>query len=117
MMLRKAAVAAALAVFTMFALGQPAVGKAGKGTAYTATGHYYETCACAVSCPCGTTEFLPTEGHCDALMFFHFDKASVGKTKLDGLNLAVVLKSPQNQKIFDAFFFLSADSFRAEGPS
>ena len=72
-------------------------------TSVDVSGHYYETCACKVSCPCATKKFLPTEGHCDAMMLLHFDKASVGKTRLDGLNLVMVLKSPNNQIFADAF--------------
>jgi hypothetical protein len=81
------------------------------GTAVDVKGHYYETCDCAVSCPCATTKFTPTEGHCDAVSFFHLDKASVGKTKLDGLNLAVVLKSPKGQKVLDAMSKGDMDHF------
>ncbi len=81
------------------------------GPAFEAKGRYYETCACAVSCPCGTNEFLPTEGHCDAVMTFHLDYAFVGKTKMDGLNFAVVLKSPKNQKILDAMSRGDMDHF------
>jgi hypothetical protein len=88
-----------------------AMAKAGKGTAFEAKGHYIETCGCAVSCPCATNEFLPTEGHCDAVMTFHLDKASVGKTKLDGLSFAVVLKSPKNRKILEAFSKGEMDHF------
>jgi hypothetical protein len=80
----------------------PAAALAG-GPSFDAKGKYYETCACAVSCPCGTNEFLPTEGHCDAMMTFHLDKASVGKVKMDGLNFTVVMKSPQNEKVSEAF--------------
>jgi hypothetical protein len=76
---------------------------AGGGTQVDLKGHYYETCDCAVSCPCATAKFAPTDGHCDAVAFLHFDKAMVGKTKLDGLNLALVLKSPKGQKLVDAF--------------
>jgi hypothetical protein len=83
----------------------------GKGTPYSVTGQYYETCACAVSCPCATNEFLPTEGHCDAVMMFHMDKASVGKVKLDGVNFGVVLKSPKNQKVMEAFTKGEMDHF------
>jgi len=78
---------------------------------FHAKGKYYETCACAVSCPCATNQFLPTEGHCDAVMAFHFDKAAVGKVKLDGLNLAVVMKSPKDQKVVDAFAKGDMDHF------
>src|SRR5262249_45190636 len=68
-----------------------------------AKGKYYETCGCAVSCACATGEFVPTESHCDGVGLLHFDKASVGKTKLDGLNVAFVLKSPKNKKVMEAF--------------
>lgn len=83
----------------------------GAGTAVDFKGHYYETCGCNVSCPCATNEFLPTEGHCDAVMLFHLDKSSVGKTKMDGLNMAVVLRSPKNQKILEAFSKGEMDHF------
>ncbi|HVP67178.1 MAG TPA: DUF1326 domain-containing protein [Anaeromyxobacteraceae bacterium] len=94
MTMRKAA-----AIFTIGLLPLTALGG---GSAFDAKGKYYETCACAVSCPCGTNEFLPTEGHCDAVMLFHLTHATVGMTKMDGLNFAVVLKSPNNQKVMDA---------------
>ena len=92
------------------ALGISAVAKEG-GMSVDFKGHYYETCGCNVSCPCATNEFLPTEGHCDAVMLFHLDKAAVGKTKLDGLNVAVVLMSPKNRKILDAFSKGEMDHF------
>jgi len=97
-----------LAALLFYAL--PLTGLAG-GPAFDAKGKYYETCACAVSCPCGTNEFLPTEGHCDAVMMFHLVHATVGKTKMDGLNFAVVLKSPNNQKIMDAMSKGDMDHF------
>src|SRR5262245_21199934 len=81
------------------------------GTAVDVKGHYYETCDCAVSCPCATAKFNPTEGHCDAVSFFHLDKASVGKTKLDGLNLALVIKSPKGQKVVEAMTKGEMDHF------
>src|SRR5215471_10824619 len=87
-----------------------AFAKAGK-TNWEAKGKYYETCGCAVSCPCGTGEFLPTEAHCDAIMIVHLDKASYGKTKLDGLNVAVVLRSPKSQKVLEAFTKGEMDHF------
>jgi hypothetical protein len=92
-------------------LGLAALASA-KGAATTVDfkGHYYETCGCNVSCPCAAM-MLPTEGHCDAVMMFHLDKASVGKTKLDGLNLAIVLKSPKNQKVMEAFSKGEMDHF------
>jgi hypothetical protein len=80
--------------------GKPA---AAAGTKVDVKGHYYETCGCKVSCPCATAMFKASEGHCDAVSFLHFDKAMVGKTKMDGLNVAVVLRSPQDEIVFEAF--------------
>jgi len=82
--------------------GAVAFAKGGAGTQVEVKGHYYETCDCQVSCPCATTKFNPTEGHCDAVSFFHLDKASVGKTKLDGLNMAIVIKSPKGKPVAEA---------------
>jgi hypothetical protein len=79
-----------------------AKGEAG-GTKVDVKGHYYETCGCKVSCPCATGMFQPSESHCDAVSFLHFDKAMVGTTKLDGLNVAIVFKSPSNTIVLDAF--------------
>jgi hypothetical protein len=72
-------------------------------TSYNVKGSYYETCACSVSCPCASNATLPTEGHCDAISLIHIDKGSFGAVKLDGLNLAVVFRSPKGQKVKDAF--------------
>jgi len=71
--------------------------------AVEAKGKYYEACSCAVSCPCPTSKFLPTESHCDLVMFFHLDQASVGATKLDGLNFAIVGKTAKGKTADDAF--------------
>jgi hypothetical protein len=72
-------------------------------TGYNVKGNYYETCACSVSCPCASNATLPTEGHCDAISLVHIDKGSFGSVKLDGLNLAVVFRTPKGQKVKDAF--------------
>lgn len=70
--------------------------------AYSLQGSYYESCACKVSCPCASNMTLPTEGHCDAVSLFHVAKGKVGTTSLDGLNMAVVMRSPEGQKVQDA---------------
>jgi hypothetical protein len=75
----------------------------GPGTAVDVKGHYYETCACKVSCPCATGMFQPSETHCDAVSFLHIDKGMVGKTKMDGLNVALVFRTPANAIVLDAF--------------
>jgi hypothetical protein len=73
-----------------------------KGTAWDIKGSYYETCACKVSCPCAAM-MKPTEPHCDAFMVFHIEKGKVGKTKLDGINMVGVLRSPKDAVVFEAF--------------
>jgi hypothetical protein len=69
--------------------------------AYAVRGHYYETCACAVSCPCASN-LKPTEPHCDAAMLFHFDQGNVGATALDGLNIVGVIRSPEGAVVNEA---------------
>ena len=71
------------------------------GVDYSVTGKYYETCACTVSCPCASNATLPTEGHCDAISLFHIEKGMVGTTAMDGLDIAMVLKTPHGKKVQD----------------
>lgn len=66
-------------------------------------GKYFETCACAVSCPCASGKFKPTEGHCDAAMVFHIEKGTAGGVAVDGLNIAAVIKSPEGRVFKEAF--------------
>jgi hypothetical protein len=84
---------------------------AAKAPAYSIQGKYYETCACAVSCPCAPNRTLPTEGHCDAVSLINIQHGMVGATRLDGINLAVVLRSPQGQKTEDAMIKGEMDHF------
>src|SRR5438477_1066981 len=72
------------------------------GAGYEVKGKYYETCACAVSCPCAANATLPTEGHCDAGMVFHIDKGSVEGVPMDGLDIVMVIKSPHGKKVKDS---------------
>src|SRR5262249_16902591 len=58
---------------------------------------------CKVSCPCATNKFNPSEGHCDGASVFQIDKGMVGKTKMDGIKIALVFKSPMNRKVMEAF--------------
>lgn len=77
---------------------------AGKPVTYSLQGKYYETCACMVSCPCPSNATLPTGGeHCDAISLFHVDKGMVNQTKIDGINFAIVLRSPKGAKVLDSF--------------
>jgi hypothetical protein len=86
-------------------------GAAAGGTKVDVKGHYYETCGCKVSCPCATGMFKPSETHCDAVSFLHIDKGMVGKTKMDGLNVAVVFRSPADTIVLDAFNKHESDHF------
>ncbi|HXK09754.1 MAG TPA: DUF1326 domain-containing protein [Vicinamibacteria bacterium] len=69
--------------------------------AYAVRGHYYESCACTVSCPCASN-LKPTEPHCDAAMLFHFDRGHVGATSLDGLSIVGVIRSPEGAVVNEA---------------
>ncbi len=56
-------------------------------------GNYFESCNCAVACPCVFTS-APTEGKCTVLLAWHIDKGKYGDTGLDGLNAALAIYSP-----------------------
>ena len=72
------------------------------GPTYDVQGKYYDTCACHVSCSCGANVVLPSEGHCDGVIVLHIDKGRIGAESLDGLNLAIVLRSPQGKKVLSS---------------
>lgn len=92
------------AAVTLFCTGTILAGEhTSKGASYRLQGKYYDTCACAISCSCGANVSLPTEGHCDGVVLIHIDKGNVGAVQLDGLNFALVLRTPQDQKVGDAF--------------
>ena len=57
------------------------------------TGTYFETCNCEAACPC---VFLgpPTEGECTVLVAWHIESGAYGDTKLDGLNVALIVHAP-----------------------
>lgn len=94
--LAPAAAAAALVLVGADAPKSPADG-------YEVKGKYYETCACTVSCPCAANKFVPTEGHCDAVMLVAIDKGQAGGVSMDGLKIVVVIKSPQGRVFKEAF--------------
>lgn len=62
---------------------------------YLVKGTYFEGCNCDYVCPC---VFLsdPTHGYCEALVGWHIDEGRIGPVKLDGLNMAVWLRAPEN---------------------
>ena len=75
--------------------------KQAAGARYDVKGQYYETCACAVSCPCAS-KLKPTGPHCDAVMVFHIERGKVAATSLDGLNIVGVLRSPKDAVVAEA---------------
>ena len=62
-------------------------------TAWSLSGTYFESCNCDTACPC---VFLsePTEGECTVLVGWHIEKGNADEVALDGLNVALALKSP-----------------------
>jgi hypothetical protein len=63
------------------------------------TGEYFENCNCAVVCPClfSTSAPLtsePTEGACEVVFAFHLDRGNFGDVSLNGLNAALIARTP-----------------------
>jgi hypothetical protein len=62
-------------------------------------GEYFENCNCDVVCPClfSALEPLtsaPTEGACEVAFGFHVDDGRFGEVSLDGLNVALIARTP-----------------------
>lgn len=62
-------------------------------------GEYFENCNCTVACPCifsAQPPFTspPTEGACEVAFAFHIDRGSFNDVPLDGLNVALVARTP-----------------------
>src|SRR5512145_171991 len=53
----------------------------------------FGNCNCAYGCGCQFNA-LPTHGDCRAVAFFRIDRGHFGKTRLDGLNVALAIKWP-----------------------
>ena len=60
------------------------------------SGEYFEACSCDSVCPCPTSSLAarPTKGYCAAGLVFRVEHGQHGKTKLDGLSFAVLLRTP-----------------------
>ena len=61
------------------------------------TGDYLESCNCDVVCPCNFSPapvIVPTQGACEVALGFHVDGGRYGDVSLDGLNAAVVIRTP-----------------------
>lgn len=62
-------------------------------------GEYFENCNCAVACPCVVSTNAPftsnpTEGACEVTFAFHVNRGSFGDASIDGLNVAVLARTP-----------------------
>lgn len=63
--------------------------------AWKISGQYMETCNCDYLCPCPLTGLVETtHGHCIFAMGFRIDNGSFDGVGLDGLNFAVIGRTP-----------------------
>ncbi len=62
-------------------------------TSWSLSGTYFETCNCETACPC---VFLsePTEEDCTVLVGWHIEDGDAEGIDLDGLNVALAVRSP-----------------------
>jgi hypothetical protein len=63
------------------------------------SGDYFENCNCNVVCPClvspsAPLTALPSQGVCDVALVFHIDEGNYDDVALDGLNVAVIVRTP-----------------------
>jgi len=65
--------------------------------AWHVSGEYFETCSCDYVCPCITTELMgrPTQGWCVFAFVHHIERGNFDSTQLDGLNFAVIGRTPE----------------------
>lgn len=68
-------------------------------TAWQLRGEYVENCNCDVVCPClfsaqAPMTSTPTQGPCEVGFGFHIDDGNFGDVSLDGLNVALVARTP-----------------------
>src|SRR2546428_11642999 len=67
--------------------------------AWQITGDYFENCNCDVVCPClispnAPMTSQPTAGACEVAFGFHIDRGRHEVTSLDGLNVAMIARTP-----------------------
>jgi hypothetical protein len=67
--------------------------------AWQFTGDYFENCNCDIVCPClfsPNPPFTsqPTAGACEVAFLFHIDQGRYDATPLDGLNVALIARTP-----------------------
>lgn len=63
------------------------------------SGDYFENCNCDIVCPCLVSPLplmtsKPTQGACEVMLGFHINQGSFGDVALDGLNVAMLLRTP-----------------------
>jgi hypothetical protein len=68
-------------------------------TRWQIAGDYFENCSCTVVCPCTISPnqpltSRPTEGACEVPFAFHINSGSYGNVTLDGLNVAMIARTP-----------------------
>jgi len=68
-------------------------------TPWQFTGDYFENCNCDVVCPCLFSSqpqltSKPTAGDCDVAIAAHIEHGQYGEVSLDGLNAAVMARTP-----------------------
>jgi hypothetical protein len=68
-------------------------------TPWQLRGEYFENCNCDIVCPClfsahAPMTSTPTQGACEVAFGFHVDEGRFGDISLDGLNVAMVARTP-----------------------
>lgn len=68
-------------------------------TRWQLVGDYFENCNCDVVCPClfstkAPLTSRPTAGACEVAFGFHIDQGDYGGVTLDGLNVAMAVRTP-----------------------
>src|SRR5215467_4348596 len=68
-------------------------------TRWQIAGDYFENCNCDVVCPCLFSQnppltSQPTNGACEVAFGSHIDQGSYGGVRLDGLNVAMAVRTP-----------------------
>ena len=68
-------------------------------TSWQISGDYFENCNCDVVCPCLMSPnqpltSKPTRGACEVAFGFHIDQGGYGDVALDGLNVAMIARTP-----------------------
>jgi hypothetical protein len=64
-------------------------------------GHWWDTCSCAVPCPCWKDE-KPSLKDCPDMAFLQVDKGHYGNAKLDGARLVQVSRSAEGKKMSES---------------